>query len=52
MMVGSGPGGFFPVAIYARRARKALPEALLPGVCSWDILGTNLSIKVRLGFGC
>ena len=47
MMIGSGPGGFFPVAIYARRARKALPESLLPGVCSWDILGTNLSIKVR-----
>ena len=38
--------GFFPVAIYARRARKALPEALLPGVNSWDILGTNLSVKV------
>lgn len=38
-------GGFFPVAVYARRARRALPEELAPGVPSWDVLGTNLSVK-------
>src|SRR5690606_24150908 len=27
-MVGAGPGGFFPVAAYARRARRPLPEEL------------------------
>ncbi len=48
MMVGAEPaGGFFPVAIYARRARRALPETLVAGASSWDILGTNLSIKAR-----
>lgn len=34
-----------PVAIYARRARKPLTDKLLPGVSSWDILGTNLTVK-------
>ena len=38
-------GGFFPVAVYARRARRALPEELAPNVPSWDVLGTNLSVK-------
>lgn len=49
IMVGSSPtNGFFPVAIYARRARRALPEQLIAGKSSWDILGTNLSVKVCL----
>ena len=48
MMVGSSPRGFFPVAIYARRARRALPEQLQLGQSSWDILGTNLSYKVLI----
>ena len=43
-MVGGGPGGFFPVAIYARRARRPL-LARLNDTPSWDMLGTNLSIK-------
>ena len=52
MMVGAEPGGgFFPVAIYARRARRALPETLVAGASSWDILGTNLSIKARARCG-
>ncbi len=42
-MVGCGPDGFFPCAIYARRARGSL-EAAAPED-SWDVLGTNLSIK-------
>ena len=44
-MVAAGPAGFFPVAIYARRARKPLTADLQDGDDSWDMLGTNLSIK-------
>lgn len=45
-MVGSGPGGCFPVAIYARRARQALVLHLADGPpSSWDMLGTNLSVR-------
>jgi hypothetical protein len=45
MMVCSTPQGFMPLAIYARRARKPLVDALPNGMSSWDILGTNLSVK-------
>lgn len=45
LMVGSSPTGFFPVAIYARRARLPLTEKLVAGTHSWDMLGTNLSVK-------
>ncbi|KAJ7569547.1 hypothetical protein O6H91_01G083200 [Diphasiastrum complanatum] len=45
LMVGSSPEGFFPVAIYARRARLPLAEKLEAGTHSWDMLGTNLSVK-------
>lgn len=47
MMVGSSPEGFFPVAIYARRARVPLAEKLddQGRTPSWDMLGTNLSFK-------
>lgn len=45
-MIGSSPEGFFPVAIYARRARLPLAEKLDAGTNSWDVLGTNLSFKV------
>lgn len=44
-MVGVSPHGFFPVAIYARRARKPLTTDLQHGHDSWDMLGTNLSVK-------
>ncbi len=44
-MVAVGPNGFFPVAIYARRARKPLTTELRAGEDSWDMLGTNLSVK-------
>ncbi len=44
-MVAVSPGGFFPVAIYARRARKPLTSELRAGDDSWDMLGTNLSIQ-------
>jgi len=46
VMVGSGADGFFPVAIYARRARLPMSEKLGKGTSSWDMLGTNLSFKI------
>jgi hypothetical protein len=49
VMVCSGPGGFTPVAVYARRAREPLPEELEPGAPSWPILGTNLSVPTDDG---
>lgn len=48
-MVGAGPNGFFPVAIYARRARKPLEAELPDGASSWSMLGTNLSVKTEDG---
>ncbi len=48
-MVGVSPDGFFPVAIYARRARSPLTETLSAGQSSWDMLGTNLSVKLPDG---
>lgn len=49
-MVGAGPDGFFPVAMYARRARSPLTEELSEGTASWDMLGTNLSVKQQQGW--
>jgi hypothetical protein len=34
-----------PLCVYARRARKPLEDTLEDGCESWDMLGTNLSIK-------
>ncbi|ORY46545.1 hypothetical protein BCR33DRAFT_736708 [Rhizoclosmatium globosum] len=54
MMVAANSNGFRPVAIYARRARKPLIKHLeddpsnsdrLSTVTSWEMLGTNLSVK-------
>lgn len=44
MMVCGGEGGFRPLVIYARRARAPL-SARLGEQSSWDMLGTNLSVK-------
>lgn len=44
-MVTATPDGFVPVAVYARRARKPLKTSLTPGEPSWDMLGTNLSVR-------
>lgn len=44
MMVYSSPSGFLPCAVYARRARSPL-ESNVPEN-SWEVLGTNLSVKV------
>jgi hypothetical protein len=45
MMISATPQGMRPLSIYARRAARPLVDNLEPGVPSWDILGTNLSIK-------
>lgn len=45
LMVGAGDDGFFPVALYARRARAPLAPAVEEGSQSWEMLGTNLSFK-------
>ncbi|MFN3200593.1 MAG: hypothetical protein ACE366_19495 [Bradymonadia bacterium] len=48
VMVGVGVEGFFPTALYARRARTPLqkqpPQAY--DHTSWSVLGTNLSVKL------
>ena len=46
MMVFSSPNGISPCAIYARRARKPLLQTLTDDLSSWDMLGTNLSVKL------
>ncbi len=48
-MVATNENGFFPVAIYSRRARQPLQSTLTAGASSWDMLGTNLSIKQEDG---
>lgn len=50
MMVCAGSGGFRPLATYARRAPKPLPETLESGKSSWEVLGTNLSSKTEAGW--
>ena len=45
VMVGAGPNGFFPVALYARRTRSPLQAELDESMDSWAMLGTNLSVK-------
>lgn len=45
VMVVSTPEGFRPVSLYARRARVPLAESLTDASDSWDMLGTNLSVK-------
>ena len=47
MMVMATDDGFKPVACYARKARLPLPNTLENSTKSWDVLGTNLSIKLR-----
>ncbi len=49
MMICGGKDGFRPLATYARRAPKPLPEDFNRGA-SWDVLGTNLSTKTAAGW--
>ncbi|CAO3571141.1 unnamed protein product [Mortierella alpina] len=51
MMVAGNKDGFRPICIYARRARKPLIRHLEddPATTSWEMLGTNLSVKSPSG---
>lgn len=49
MMVHHTPQGFRPLATYARKARSPLLDELSPDVTSWEMLGTNLSVKTNEG---
>jgi hypothetical protein len=46
MTIGSSASGYYPCAVYARRARDPLLNELGPDTNSWDMLVTNLSLKV------
>ena len=48
-MVGASPTGFYPLAIYARRARDPLTAERPTGHASWGMLGTNLSVRQEDG---
>jgi hypothetical protein len=54
MVCGGGEGGFEPVSIYSRRARRHIESLEFGGsggnaapATSWDMLGTNLSVKTE-----
>lgn len=49
VMISAGPEGFRPLAIYARRARRPLAEDPPAGTSSWEMLGTNLSVRLPDG---
>jgi len=49
MMVAATPKGYKPLVVYGRRARKPLTADLSQETSSWDMLGTNLSIKTNAG---
>jgi hypothetical protein len=45
-MIGAGPDGFYPLALYARRAPAPLAQHLKESPYTpWEMLGTNLSKK-------
>jgi hypothetical protein len=46
MMVASTNDGIKPISIYSRRALNPLKDSIDSGTDSWDMLGTNLSIKL------
>lgn len=45
-MIGAGKDGFMKIAGYSRRARLPLTPLAPSGKDSWDVLGTNLSVKL------
>ena len=49
VMVSGAADGFRPLAIYGRRARHPLTTEITEGASSWDMLGTNLSVKLAEG---
>lgn len=49
MMLSSTSSGLRPLCVYARRAAKPLRDQLDQSSDSWEMLGTNLSIKLENG---
>lgn len=49
-MIAATNTGFEPMAMYARRAEKPLSEIIEGGTDSWEMLGTNLSVKTTEGW--
>lgn len=49
MMLSSTEKGLRPLCVYARRAAKPLQDHLEDSSSSWEMLGTNLSIKLENG---
>ncbi|KAI9302094.1 hypothetical protein BJ944DRAFT_270462 [Cunninghamella echinulata] len=49
MMVTGNSNGFRPICIYGRKARLPLTSKLDPEANTWDMLGTNLSVKLPDG---
>ncbi len=49
MMVSHTANGIQPLCIYARRAKAPLEDYIQQGADSWQMLGTNLSIKLGEG---
>ncbi|KAL0090961.1 hypothetical protein F4703DRAFT_1903512 [Phycomyces blakesleeanus] len=49
MMVTGSESGFRPICIYGRKARLPLTSKLEPDANTWDMLGTNLSVKLPDG---
>jgi hypothetical protein len=45
VMLSSTPTGLRPISVYGRRAAKPLADSLLENADSWEMLGTNLSVK-------
>ncbi len=52
MMICASPGGYLPVAAYARRAHVPLSREAPEGLTSWPMLGTNLSTREADGGWC
>ena len=49
LMVSGSSDGFKVVGVYGRKAPQPLSTSILPGVDSWSMLGTNLSVKLAGG---
>lgn len=49
MMVSSTENGIRPLCVYARRAKSPLVDEIQDSSSSWEMLGTNLSIKLGDG---
>jgi hypothetical protein len=46
MMVVNTPEGYRPVSMYGRRAKAPLESRVGGEISSWDVFGTNLSVKL------